>query len=410
MPAGAVITQLNSSTEHYKYIIKGNISNDIFKNVFIRHSQIGNNIIDMEFFNQVDFGKINTVTLPTIGDYVHKIYVKFLLPELTLPSGSTYINWTNSIGHAMIDYIQLKINDYIITEHTGLYYEIIDEYNHIDSDGYNQLLSKYDNIASLTSSTSVEQKWVIIPLKFWFNTSLNNALPIHLMPLQTVKLEIKLKRFEELVIFDGATPPSNKSIVSSGLYVNYIFIPDSEKEFMKYNTNYEYIITQLQKLEVSKCTANQEVIVSLKDINHPAPLINLVSIEQESLNNNDYFNFNKRTLNPNDPLVPLIGTIKLYVDGNEYFDEQDEIYYRLLTPELLKYTNLSKKYIYTLPFCNNSNYISEYTGALNFSSTNDSNMYIKMNSNISESNLYIFITNYNIINIKNGYLSLLYIS
>lgn len=402
---GAII-QLIAKAKQNKYLISGKPDLNVFNGVYVKSNHYAKEFVEIESSSNVDFGNILTFILPKKGHYIYNTILKVKLPELTIPSGSTFIAWTNSIGHALIDKVEFSIGEYVIVEQDGLYMEIDDELSKMYNSGYNQLIGKYESNVLLNNNAEVE-KYIYIPLKFWFNKNIQNALPLHALSnsfnSQTIKINITLKNFQDLVIYDGNIVPDIKDLSAVSLLIEYIFIEEQELKYNIFNPmQKEYIITQLQHVCKPVLTNSNEIInISLKSLNHPISEIFFVFVETESLNNNDYYNFGKRTVLPNEIPRPLPKTIKMLIEGKERYISQDESFYRLVLP-YINHTNVSNKYIYTLPFSNKPENELCYSGSLNFSSIDSSNIIINMNSNIAECTLFIYAINYNIFFIENG--------
>jgi hypothetical protein len=55
-----------------------------FKVVFRRHTNFSMESIELKFEDKVDFGLENKLVFPQIGDLIHKLYLKFVIPSITL--------------------------------------------------------------------------------------------------------------------------------------------------------------------------------------------------------------------------------------------------------------------------------------------------------------------------------------
>jgi len=405
--AGGLI-QLIAKTKHNRYLISNNPDVNNFKSVFKRSNHFSHEYIDIEPIGSKFWKEKIVFTVPLNAEYIQECILKIKLPALELPSGSTFINWTNSVGHAMIEKIEFSLGEYIIDTQDGLYYELIDELEDTKNKrNTNQLTRKYESLSLLVNSTGTEEEYVYIPLKFWFNKKISNALPLYLIKYHNIKINVYLRDFLECVIFDGNINPSYTEIKDIKLNVKYIYVSDTD---LNMDNNQTFIITQTQNiLKPIICRSNEELSVNLKGLNHPALELLLVFIEKASIANNDYFNFGKRQINPYIQGTPLVDTIKMNIDGNELYKEQDESFFR----KLLQYnhhTNISDKFIYTIPFCQEPENHFNYTGSLNFSAIDESILYFKMKSNINDCEPYIYITNYNMLYIKDGLVGIQFIS
>ena len=402
------LIKLHALTKHNRYLITSNPEMDSFKGVFKRSNNYSFEYINIECNGTKYFGQKLTFTIPKKAHFVQETILRIKLPALTLPSGSTYINWTNSLGHALIDKIELSIGDYIVDTQDGLFYEILDELTNIKNyQKTNSLIRKFESPVLLTTSTSTNEEYLYIPLKFWYTESLSNALPLYLLNYHSIKINVYLKEFQDCVIYDGVVTPDEKELISVDLTCKFIYLDNEELQLINNFVKQEndartFIITQTQSFKaIDNISSNKDITMNLNSLNHPVLELLLVFIEQDSIENNDYFNFGQRILTPYTDKVPLIKTLKFDIDGNQLFYDQDESFYR----KVLQYNHHSKvsdKLIYTIPFSQEPENYSKYTGSLNFSAIDQPLLYIKAENGISLSFPFIYAINYNIATIKNG--------
>src|SRR5690242_12006415 len=92
----------------------------------MRHAPYATNTISVPFGEKVGFGKTISATIPDAGDLLQDIHLSFRLPALSLPPGSTFVGYTNAVGYAMIDTVELRIGEKVIVSRTGLFLEVMD--------------------------------------------------------------------------------------------------------------------------------------------------------------------------------------------------------------------------------------------------------------------------------------------
>lgn len=406
------LIQLHAKAKQNNYLISSKPDINAFKYVYKRCNQFSYDYIDIYSNNSSFFGKTVEFIIPSKSQFIQECNLKIKLPELALPSGSTYVNWTNSIGHAIIDKIELLIGEYVIDTHDGLYYELLDELTYNKEPGnINSLIRRYDSSSFIT--TYVPSEYIYVPIRFWFTKEVSAALPIYLLTFHSVKIKVYFKEFSQCVIYDGPTAPSFSEIQECVCITKALYISDEEINLLKSTgetKNVQYIINQMQSVKAPrKCLSDQNVILNLSSINHPVTEMLLVFLEQDSINNNDVFNFGKRVLNPQDPREPLIQKINFKIDGNDLYILREESFYRKMLP-YNHHTKVPNKFIYTLPFSQKPEELNEYSGSLNFSAIDKPQLYLETSSSLgSPIYPYIYFTNYNVIDIKDGILSLKFI-
>jgi hypothetical protein len=364
-----------------------------FKSVYKQHVPFATEQQSLFFAGNVDFGKKITCTIPRTGDLLSSVYLNLKLPRLVKSSG-TFAGWTNSVGNSIIEYAEIEIGGRVIDKQYGLFMEIIDEL--IDTKIENILLGKYDTNLVLGDS-ALSQTEYFAPLLFWFHDDLSKAIPLISLQNHEIKIHIKLRQFNELIHYDGETPPETIPITDCKLSAKYILLDDSERK--KYvDAKHMFLIKQLQMNPVLTINSGTKNFKSRLEFNHPCTEILWVFTEKDSELNNDWFNFSKRV--PNGDLVTsLMKRCKFTIDGGDIFD-QNELFFRSVQHEMY-HTNISNKHIYTYSFSNKPE-DSQPSGSLNFSKISDANMYFDFIDSVPDIKLYVFAVNYNWLIIDKG--------
>ena len=395
--APGAIYQLNVKSTQDQFLT-GNPEFNFIKQVYKRHTNFAIEQKELLFDTIIDFGiPLVNIEIKRTADFLGKLYFKFTLPPLTITSG-TYAGWTNSIGHVIINYIDLYIGGHLIDRHYGLFLEIWYELTveaPVNSN-VNSLIGKVDQL-NLLQTNALTTNTYCVPLRYWFCSDISLALPILNLYNHKVELKLNMNNFQNCIVYDGNTPPLTVSIINPSILTEYIYIDDSEK--IQYTNEQTYLITQIQSSDVENIEY-QNVFKSKLDFNHACSELLFVLREQSSEANNDWFNFAQRNIVPFTPVVPLLRNAKLKLDGldrNEYLDE-----YTLRTVNSNRYhTNTTNKHIYIMPFCNEPENLGP-SGSLNFSLIDAAELHLNLEPNISPSNLYVFVRNWNVINIRNG--------
>lgn len=404
---GGAVYQLNLKGPQDLYLT-GNPEHNFIKQVYKRHVNFAIEQKSIIFTNEVDFDKRIELQIPRKGDFLYKMYLCFTLPPLVKTSG-TYAGWTNSIGHALIDYVEISIGNHVIDKHYGLFLEIWNELtrNPVFNSTENSLIGKYTQLESLEYNALHESSYQV-PLQFWFCNNIGAALPLIALQFHTVKLVFKFRPFEECIVFDGITPPNDVTIKNPYILAEYIFMDDIER--IKYaKKDHSYLITQVQTIN------NESINTSLQGgihrcflpFNHPCSELFFVIREKDSDDNNDWFNFAKRTNTILTKLQPFLKSAKLTLDGHERVERTNEFTLRV-TNNNRYHTNTTNKNIYTMSFCNDPE--KQYpTGSLNLSLVDQAELILELHSNIqSLPGLFVFARNFNIINIKQGMFQIKY--
>jgi hypothetical protein len=401
---GGGIFQLKASgiQDAYIYGEPGNASNfNFLKQIYKRSENFSSQFVELDFLGDVDFSKKIEVIIPRKGDYIHKMYLRLVLPSFVKESGD-YSGWTNSVGHAILESAELFVGEQLVDKHNGLFMEIMDEISPKtkssvkSADGI--LVGRYDIIGGLEKSADTES-YYDIPLKFWFNQNIQSAFPIMSLTYHTMKLVIKLRPFEDLVIFDGMIPPVKKSIVSGSLICEYLFVSDEtrNRELVKDHT---FLIEQLQCITQSIPAGISETFIDL-NFNHPSKDLTFVFISRESLENNDHFNFGVRNTDSSNRTLSILESASLSLDGIERIKENTETFLRQATG--LRYRKfVPSKHIYSMVFCDDPEKWYP-TGSLNFSMVDNARLNVKLRKGLGfDVEVHVFCRNINLFYIKNG--------
>lgn len=373
------------------------------RNTYKTYKQSATETLKMEFKQNVDFGKKIQCVIPNRSEYVGKINLFLELPALT-PIDGTYAGWTNSIGHAILQSIDLYIGEILIDRHSGLFLEILEELNG-ENKNENISIGKYSILESLKFNAVTTSKYVI-PLKFWFCNDPANAFPSYALKYHNIRIDINLAKFRDLVTYDGTVQPDTKPIVDCYLLVDYIFSEDAV--FNRASVKPQRIlITQTQILDRAGETTNLggSVFKCNVDFNHPVKELLWVFIETDSLDNNDYFNFSKRNTTPFTKLLPLMKNASIIIQGSEYRKSTDSEIYRIDNV----HKNTTDKHIFTTAFCDNP--VSfQPNGTLNFSAIDSFYIQGDMTTPTPENYLYVFGVNYNWLELRDGMCSLAFVT
>lgn len=115
--------------------LTGNPQITFFKVVYRRYTNFAIESIEQVFNGNPTFGQKVSATISRNGDLINHVYLQFQLPALSV--GSVYpgafspqpnnVAWTNSIGHALIQYVDIEVGGQKIDRHYGMWLEIWDE-------------------------------------------------------------------------------------------------------------------------------------------------------------------------------------------------------------------------------------------------------------------------------------------
>ena len=178
--------------------------------------------------------------------------------------------------------------------------------------------------------------------------------------------------------------------------IRYIYLDQQEQQIIKSIKKIEYIIKQYKYLTFN----NIDSIKNNFNINGENCVFNLIwiSVLQNDIKNKQSFKFSNNIINSN-----------LSINSFDIYSKRDNDFIRLVN-NFYEY-NIDK--IYNINSYVFSNQIEKYqpSGSINLSKIEKCNLFIEFNKNVSienKINLYIIISNYNILSIENNKINILF--
>ena len=243
----------------YTYFIKN----------FQKHSNFAPFFVDLDVEGEVEFGNTIRCTIPQDqGDLLKTVSMKVELNAINqnLTSGYDGFGYVESIGHAMIEYVELLIGGQVI-QHIPSDFLAIYSDNYVSQTKQRNLdkligkpplelsgtpVSDNDILGYLGFATSNQKYFVDIPFYFYNNTEL--AIPLCAITSQEIEIVIKLRDVKDCIYgkhtvdqesyYTGLSPTG--LIKSLKITTEMISLNKQEKEQF-INTSKDYTITQIQE-------------------------------------------------------------------------------------------------------------------------------------------------------------------
>jgi hypothetical protein len=268
----------------YTYFIKN----------FQKHTNFAPFFVDLDVQGEVEFGNTIRCTIPqNQGDLLKTVSMKVELSSIqqNLVNNIEGIGYVESIGHAMIEYVEILIGGQVIQR-------IPSDFLAIYSDNY-VTQTKQHNLAKLIGkpplelsgtnvstvqiagylglATSDTKYFVDIPFYFYNNPEL--AVPLCAITGQEIEIVIKLRDLKDCIWGFDTTDPANsnsifylgdsvqtKGLIKSLKLTTEMVSLDEEEKQMLISKKIDYIITQVQE---SKSIIPQDSNVnSIVDVKH----------------------------------------------------------------------------------------------------------------------------------------------
>lgn len=376
-----------------------------FQQVYKKHTKFALETLDNVFYGTPTFGGKVRGTVERRGDLIRNIFLRIELSDIT--SSDPDVGYTDSIGHALIDYADLIIGGQTIQRINGEYMEIYTEMFVADSQqrGVTILVGDTGTRTGLGPATTSRTFFVLIP--FYFVRSDPLSIPLSALTRQEVEVELKFKPLDQLVVSPSGTPPADTtaSIIKATLPVEYVFLNDDEISYLQ-NSRLDYVITQLQMDEESVPANTTEHNMRLNFIN---PVKEMYIVIQNASNvlpsENDWFNYT----NPQSTDNQQIASLKLDFNNETFIDDEvaDAIFLYAIQP-MNRHTRVPTRLFYTYSFAlDPENYLP--TGQVNMSRIQNKLLTLNLTSSTEARNIRVYAKSYNILRVQEGLAGVLFI-
>lgn len=183
----------------------------------------------IDFDGSPEFGQRVSCTLPRKGELISGLNIVVTMPDIYTQqlaaiqaSGGTdfqtpgnflgpIYGWTNSLGHALIQLIELEIGGAIVETLDSRNLEIIDElYETVESSlAKNALIRRAPNGFKASTWLTPTPLQVYVPIPFWFSrkNSYSHALPIEAMKSDIVRIHVTFRPIAQLFYTEARVNP-----------------------------------------------------------------------------------------------------------------------------------------------------------------------------------------------------------
>ena len=236
---------------------------------FQKHTNFAPFFVDLDVEGEVEFGNTIRCTIPqNQGDLLKTVSMKVELSAIdqSLTSGYDGFGYVESIGHAMIEHVEILIGGQVIQRIPSDFLAIYSD-NYVTQTKQHNLakligkpplefsgtpVSNNDILGYLGFATSNQKYFVDIP--FYFYNNLELAVPLCAITGQEIEIIIKLRDVKDCIYgrhtsdqesyYTGLSPTG--LIKSLKLTTEMISLDEEEKQ-MLLSKKLDYIITQVQE-------------------------------------------------------------------------------------------------------------------------------------------------------------------
>jgi hypothetical protein len=408
MTQGGGLLQLVATGKQDQFLT-GNPQVTWFKMVYRRYTAFSIESQRMYFDGNADFGQRISCVVPRLGDLLGQCFLKVDLPPIYLTDG-TPVNYTNDIGHAMIQEISLLIGEQEIDKQTGQWMEIWSNLTTSASqrEGFDEMIGHSDGFPTISVQGP---STIYIPLRFWFSKNPGLYLPLLALQYHQIRVNITLAPLSSLWYRIGLpnpnwqiAPPATKPNIE--FWGDFVYLDvDERRRFV--NTPIEYLIEQVQYINPFPITANATSATIKLDFNHPCREFIWILSRNEVIAQNEPFNWSSLAASetgavPTDLIVDAV----IQLDGQDRFDRREAPYFRLVQPYQRHTTIPSGKFIYVYSFALRPEDIQP-SGSLNASRIYNITLQLTPNNNIlsgrGDMTCTVFATNHNVLRVLDGF-------
>ena len=417
--------------------LTGNPQITFFKNVFRRHTNFAMEPKQLFFdkpirLSNIDGKSVYTVKILKEADLVGGINLEVKV------TGSANPGYTvNHFGNALIKEARLKVGGVVIDTHYSqwrqIYQELYDSTNtaHLnesDTTGGGRTVAyttnslfninrrtNGDEVLFFDNSTSYS-KTIHVPMRFWFNNSIGNVLPILALNNHEVLLELI---FEDRTILDGSV---TISAIDIKVYGDYYYLDVEEKRKFS-QSSHEYLIEQVTRVKAmtpSGTKSSTELENKTIELEFYNPIKYITWVVVNPSNSGDYKGmgpcyFTSLCSNSHDKNDGNDGSVNIKLNSEDRIVTRPMSYFtRFLHKTYRKSMNIPNlDRIGIFSFAVNPLDINP-TGTCNFSKILDKEMIISIANNtvstVQSKELMIFAVNYNIFRVNGGMGGLAYTS
>ena len=316
--------------------LTGNPQMTWFKMVYRRYTNFAIESQPMYFDGTPDFGKRITCLVPRRGDLLGQIILEVTLPAITL-TDKTPVSYVNSIGHALIQEINIEVGEQEIDKQNGEWLEIWSNYTTTTDKrtGFNNMIGKVDGFSPPTLFGPLK---LYIPLRFWFCKNPGMALPLIALQYHPIRINLTLRPLNQLFFSQALTTPlcttlepSPASITELMLWGDYVYL-DVEERRRFVSSMHEYLIEQIQYTSLIPISPGATSGTLPLEFNHPIRELFWYIQRDDMTRYHEYFNYSSLGTFELGTRRDILTSAVLQLDGFDRFQVRDAGYFRLVQP------------------------------------------------------------------------------
>jgi len=201
---GGGLLQLYTRGPQDKFLT-GNPTITFFKKVYRKHTNLAVEQMVQMFTGTTGFGNRLRCKIEKKGDLLKDMYLLIKIKNGSNPGTKQEDNYKNIMkcGFAIIEYVEIEIGGQTIDKHYGEWLDIWTQLT-MTNEKYdllrNLIRDRRNKFDLWQGGFTGEDRYIYVPLFFWFNQDPGLALPLIALQYHDVVLNVKLKKKEEIKI------------------------------------------------------------------------------------------------------------------------------------------------------------------------------------------------------------------
>lgn len=203
---------------------------DAFVKVIVKAGRYATQWSRIDFDTLPVFGQSSIIRIPTKGELVGRILLVTEMPDIMTAQKlaqatpgfiGPYFSWTNSLGHALVNNVSLRIGGSLVDTIPGKLMEIIDEFQtplEKQVETSRQLCRQLNGFGQKTFGTQTPSQTVVTSLPFWFSRGDPGCLlPIDALNIDEVRLTVQYNPVSSVYYTDSRVTDSSGKVIQTSI-------------------------------------------------------------------------------------------------------------------------------------------------------------------------------------------------
>jgi hypothetical protein len=322
-----------------------------------------------------------------------------------------WATWVDSLGHAIIESVQITVGGQPVDTHTGEWLQLWEEFAGRPGARLREAIGRFDNLPQLINFWNSESRKLYVPLRFWFCGVAGLAFPFIGLHHHDIKVELKTNALSKLIMtsdpayssrmyqrVDGAGAVTSADL-NVTLFCEYVYLEGAERRRFA-NMDHEYMFHQVQRLTDIPINGNPSSSIGLKhmqklELNHPVVALFLTVQQVFVAERNRSFNY------AGDGGEDPIDKVRFTLNSQDRLSEREARWCRLVEPARYG-ANVPQMFAYMISFGLNPLNPIQPSGAVNFSKIENAVLHLVLQKGLADATLSVYAYGWNIFRVKNG--------